>query len=143
MINGFLCFGANNYVSFANLNGLTIVNSYPENQGGKTTFSIDSFKFLLYGKTTRTDKNEEVFNQHWDNNDLIVRGMVTLNDKDIIIEIVSNIHSRMGFRPARTYLLKPKSIPQTHNGKIQYPKLKDDFLDQSLADQEKILYPEY
>jgi len=35
MLNGFLCFGANNFVSFSNLNGLTIVNSYPENQGGK------------------------------------------------------------------------------------------------------------
>lgn len=86
MINGFLCFGANNFVSLSNLNGLTIVNSYPENQGGKTTFSIDSFKFLLYGKTTKTDKNEQIFNQYWDNDDLSVRGMVKLEDKEIIIE---------------------------------------------------------
>ena len=86
MLNGFLCFGENNYVSFANLNGLTIVNSYPENQGGKTTFSVDAFKFLLYGKTTKTDKNEQIFNQYWDNNELVVRGMLTLEDKDIIIE---------------------------------------------------------
>ena len=86
MINGFLCFGANNFVSFSNLNGLTIVNSYPENQGGKTTFSVDAFKFLLYGKTTKTDKNEQIFNQYWDNNELVVRGMITLEDRDIIIE---------------------------------------------------------
>lgn len=90
MINGFLCFGPNNFVSLSNLNGLTIVNSYPENQGGKTTFSIDAFKFLLYGKTTKTDKNEQVFNQFWDNDDLIVRGMVKLEDKEIIIERLMN-----------------------------------------------------
>lgn len=86
MMNGFLCFGPNNYVSFENLNGLTIVNSLPENQGGKTTFSIDAFKFLLYGKTSKTDKNEQVFNQYWDNNELIVRGMLDFEDKELIIE---------------------------------------------------------
>jgi len=88
MLNGFLCFGPNNFISFSNLNGLTIVNSYPENQGGKTTFSVDAFKFLLYGKTTKTDKNEQIFNQYWDNNELVVRGMLTLEDKEIIIERV-------------------------------------------------------
>jgi DNA repair exonuclease SbcCD ATPase subunit len=86
MINGFLCFGANNFVSLSNLKGLTIVNSYPENQGGKTTFSIDSFKFILYGKTTKTDKNEQIFNQFWDNDELVVRGMISLIDQEIIIE---------------------------------------------------------
>jgi hypothetical protein len=86
MLNGFLCFGEKNFVSLSNLNGLTIVNSYPENQGGKTTFSVDAFKFLLYGKTTKTDKNEQIFNQYWDNNELVVRGMVELEDKEIIIE---------------------------------------------------------
>lgn len=86
MINGFLCFGANNFVSFSNLNGLTIVNSYPENQGGKTTFSIDAIKFLYYGKTSKTDKNEQIFNQYWDNDELVVRGMTTLGDRDVIIE---------------------------------------------------------
>ncbi len=90
MINGFLCFGANNFVSLSNLKGLTIVNSYPENQGGKTTFSIDSFKFLLYGKTTKTDKNEQIFNQYWENDDLSVRGMIKLEDKEIIIERLMN-----------------------------------------------------
>lgn len=90
MINGFLCFGASNFVSLSNLNGLTIVNSYPENQGGKTTFSIDAFKFILYGKTTKTDKNEQIFNQYWDNDDLIVRAMIKLEDREIIIERLMN-----------------------------------------------------
>jgi DNA repair exonuclease SbcCD ATPase subunit len=94
MINGFLCFGPNNYVSLSNLHGLTIINSLPENQGGKTTFSIDAVKYLLYGKTTKTDKNEQIFNQYWDNNELIVRGMVTIGDKDIIIERIMTRKSK-------------------------------------------------
>jgi hypothetical protein len=62
-----------------------------------TTFSIDSFKFLLYGKTTKTDKNEQIFNQYWDNDDLSVRGMIKLEDKEIIIErLMSRKKKRTG-----------------------------------------------
>ncbi len=35
MIDNFLSFGEQNYVPFSRLNGLTIVNSIPANQGGK------------------------------------------------------------------------------------------------------------
>ena len=35
MIDNFLSFGANNYIPFSNMNGLTIVNSSPSNAGGK------------------------------------------------------------------------------------------------------------
>ena len=34
-IDNFLCFGEKNFISFGKLNGLNIVNSIPENQGGK------------------------------------------------------------------------------------------------------------
>jgi hypothetical protein len=46
-------FGENNYLPFSKLKGLTIVNSIPENQGGKTTLTIDAIKFLLHGNTTK------------------------------------------------------------------------------------------
>jgi hypothetical protein len=49
MLNNFLSFGEDNYLSFSKLRGLTIVNSIPANQGGKTTLSIDSIKLLLHG----------------------------------------------------------------------------------------------
>ena len=62
--------------------------------------------------------------------------------QELVIEIVSNIHQRMGFRPARVYLLKPNSIPQTHNGKIQHLKLKASYLDGNLAQGRRILYPQ-
>ena len=85
-INNFLSYGEGNYVNFKKLNGLTVINSIPSNQGGKTTFSVDATKFLLFGKTTKTDTNSEIFNTYTDKNELIVRGMINYDGKDIIIE---------------------------------------------------------
>jgi DNA repair exonuclease SbcCD ATPase subunit len=86
-INNFLSFGENNFFPTSQFKGLTVVNSIPENQGGKTTLTVDAIKYLLFGKTTKTDKNEEVFNLHSENNELTVRGMVEIDgDDEIIIE---------------------------------------------------------
>jgi DNA repair exonuclease SbcCD ATPase subunit len=85
-INNFLCFGENNHVNFSSFNGLNVVTSQPVNQGGKTSFSVDALKFLLFGVTTKTDKNEEIFNQYSDGTKLVVRGMVEYDGKEVIIE---------------------------------------------------------
>ena len=85
-INNFLCFGNNNHINFGNLKGLNVVNSIPENTGGKTTFNVDTFKFLLFGNTTKTVKNEEIFNQFSDCNEVLVKGVFNFNPDDIIIE---------------------------------------------------------
>jgi DNA repair exonuclease SbcCD ATPase subunit len=86
-INNFLSFGENNFFPTSQFKGLTVVNSIPENQGGKTTLTVDTIKYLLFGKTTKTDKNEEVFNLHSENNELTVRGMIEIDgDDEIIIE---------------------------------------------------------
>lgn len=85
-IDNFLCFGDENFVSFGKLGGLNIVNSIPENQGGKTTFSVDAIKFLLYGKTTKTDKNAQIFNTYRDKNSLTVRGLLEIEGEEIILE---------------------------------------------------------
>jgi DNA repair exonuclease SbcCD ATPase subunit len=73
-------------VKLENLNGLVVVNSEPKNQGGKTTFSVDVIKFLIFGNTTKTDKNEQIFNQYSDNNEVIVKGMIELDGEEIVIE---------------------------------------------------------
>lgn len=86
MVDNFLSFGEENYVPFSKLKGLTIVNSIPANQGGKTTLTIDAIKFLLHGSTTKTDKNEEVFNTFSDKNELVVRGMIDIEGEETIIE---------------------------------------------------------
>lgn len=85
-INNFLCFGEDNNINFDRLGGLNLVNSEPPNQGGKTTFNIDAIKFLLFGKTTKTEKNEEIFNTFTDKNSLSVKGGITFGGKHIIIE---------------------------------------------------------
>ena len=86
MIDNFLSFGENNYVPFSKLKGLTVVNSIPANQGGKTTLTIDAIKFLLHGTTTKTDKNEEIFNTFSGKNELVVRGMIEIENEETIIE---------------------------------------------------------
>lgn len=51
-----------------------------------TTLTIDAIKFLLHGTTTKTDKNEEVFNDFSGKNELVVRGMIDIEGDEIIIE---------------------------------------------------------
>ncbi|MEM7342858.1 MAG: AMP-binding protein [Chloroflexota bacterium] len=58
-----------------------------------------------------------------------------------LIEIVQRIHDQLGFRPGRVYLVKPKTIPLTHNGKLQRGLLKERFLSGQLADEGLIVYP--
>lgn len=86
MINNFLSFGEENYVPFSSLKGLTVVNSVPVNQGGKTNLTIDAIKFLLHGNTTKTETNEQIFNSFSDKNELIVRGMIDIEGDEFIIE---------------------------------------------------------
>jgi len=51
-----------------------------------TSFSIDAPLFLFFGKTTKTDKNEEIFNQYSESDTLLVRGMIEIDDEELIIE---------------------------------------------------------
>lgn len=61
----------------------------------------------------------------------------------LTIKLVSEIYQQAGFRPARTFLLKPKSIPLTHNGKIKHQMLKTAYVEATLRESGAILYPEY
>ncbi len=62
---------------------------------------------------------------------------------EMALQMVTDFHAHMGFRPARVYLLKRRGIPLTHNGKIQHVRLREIYLDGSLQAQGAILYPEY
>ena len=62
---------------------------------------------------------------------------------DMVIDVVSAVHGRLGMRPGRVYLLKPRSIPMSANGKLQHAKLRNSYLDGSLRDSGKILHPPY
>lgn len=59
------------------------------------------------------------------------------------MDVVGAIQERMGFRPARVYLLQPRSLPLTHNGKIQHQQLKQQYLEGALRQAGVILFPDY
>ena len=46
-------------------------------------------------------------------------------------------------RPGRVYLVEPRSIPMTANGKLKHAALQASYLDGSLRAEGKILHPEY
>jgi hypothetical protein len=81
-VDNFLAFGDDNYFPINKFNGLVTVTSVPQNTGGKTTMIIDAFKFLLYGITSRTSKNEEVFNRYREKDTLEVRGLMCIDGYD-------------------------------------------------------------
>jgi len=62
---------------------------------------------------------------------------------DMVIDVVSAVHGRLGMRPGRVYLLEPRSIPMTANGKLKHAALRTSYLDGSLRAAGKILFPEY
>jgi DNA repair exonuclease SbcCD ATPase subunit len=85
-LDNFLSFGNGNNVDYQNLLGLTVVNSLPENQGGKTIFTIDALLFLFFGKTTKTDVTSEIFNTFTDENNVVVGGQIDIDGEEYIIE---------------------------------------------------------
>ncbi len=62
---------------------------------------------------------------------------------ELTLQIVNTIHDRLGIRPARVYLVKPRTIPKTYNGKIQHVQLRELYLSGALREQGLILYPDY
>ena len=51
--DNFQSYGSGNCFDFSNLHGLVLLNGEPANQSGKTTFAVDLFHFLLFGKTSK------------------------------------------------------------------------------------------
>lgn len=86
LINNFLCFGEGNEADFSKLIGFNIVSSTPANQGGKSTFIVDAIKFLLFGKTTKTEKNEEIFNTFSDKDTVTLKGYLTIDGDNFVLE---------------------------------------------------------
>jgi DNA repair exonuclease SbcCD ATPase subunit len=123
MIDNFLSFGDQNYIPFNKLKGLTVVNSVPANQGGKTTFTIDAIKFLLHGTTTKTNTNEQIFNTYSVKNELIVRGMIDIEGEETIIE-------RKMRRSAK------KGGGWTVTNKVNYYKILPDGEEEELNDED-------
>ena len=84
--SNFLSFGDNNTIDFTGLDGITVIESTPKNFGGKSTSSVDLLMFLFFNTTTKTKTNGEIFNRFTDKNDVSVRGEITIDGDDYVIE---------------------------------------------------------
>ena len=84
--SNFLSFGDNNTIDFTSLDGITVIESTPKNFGGKSTSSVDLLMFLFFNTTTKTKTNGEIFNRFTDKNEVSVRGEISIDGDDYVIE---------------------------------------------------------
>jgi acyl-CoA synthetase (AMP-forming)/AMP-acid ligase II len=61
---------------------------------------------------------------------------------EMVTELVSRIHEHLGMRPGRVFLLLPRAIPLTPNGKIRHAALREEYLDGGLRERGAVLFPE-
>lgn len=83
--SNFLSFGENQVLDFEKLNGITIVESIPQNTGGKTTLTIDLLLFLFFNTTTKSSKAEDVFNKFTNKDKVSVVGEILIDGEEYII----------------------------------------------------------
>lgn len=84
--SNFLSYGQNNVIDFTDLPGITVVESTPKNFGGKSTATVDLLMYLFFNETTKTKTNIEIFNRFTDVDTVHVKGYVTIDGDDYIIE---------------------------------------------------------
>ena len=85
--DNFLSYGENNFFDFTNLGKMVLLSSEPANQGGKTTFCIDLFRFLLFGTTTKYKTQNKFFNKHINSaTNVVVEGCINIDGCDYIIK---------------------------------------------------------
>lgn len=106
--------------------------------------SVDSLSFVRFSAAVGVERD------NWEGEQVYVFAEVRAGDSTprseltgMAIEIVRKFESRLGFRPGRVYLLKPRSIPRTPNGKIMHSRLKKHYRDGGLRRDDAILFPEY
>ena len=91
--SNFLSYGENQKVDFEKTGGLTVIESDPQNFGGKTVLSVDLLLFLFFNETTKTSKAEEIFNRFIDNDKVTVKGEIVIDGEEYII--VRNIERKL------------------------------------------------
>lgn len=122
-IDNLLSFGDDNVINYSDLNGISVVVSDPPNQGGKSTFSVDALKFLFFGETTKTDKNEDIFNSFRESNTVRVKGLIEIDGDDFVIERVIN--------------RKPKKVGGwSVSSSVEYKKILPDGTEEDLKGEQ-------
>lgn len=115
--SNFLSYGENQVVDFTKLNGIVAVESSPQNFGGKTVLSVDLLMFLFFNTTTKTTKAEEIFNRFTDKDKVTVKGEISIDGEDYLIErTIERKKSKSGDWNVKTNLDFFKILP---NGELQ------------------------
>jgi len=84
--DNFLSYGKGNYFDFTPLKGIVLLNSYPENQSGKTTFAVELVRFALFGKSNKVPTLESAFNRYLpEETTVMVEAGIEIDGKDYVI----------------------------------------------------------
>jgi DNA repair exonuclease SbcCD ATPase subunit len=140
--SNFLSYGDNQVLDFTKCNGLTVIKSTPENFGGKTVISTDLLLFLFFNTTTKTSKVEDVFNKFTEKDYVRVKGEITIDGEDYVIERnLERKKSKSGDYNIKTYLEFFKKLP---NGELQnftgeQRKETENFIKNSIGEQNDFL----
>lgn len=122
--DNFLSYADNNILNYENLRGLTVVNSIPQNQGGKSILTVDLLLFLFFNTTSKTSKVAEIFNLYTDKDYVKVKGDVVIDDNEYIIE-------RNLFRKSR------KNGDYTYTQELNFYKVLPDGSLESLQEEKR------
>lgn len=122
--SNFLSFGENNVINFTDLDGITVIESTPRNFGGKSTSTVDLLMFLFFNSTTKTKTNAEIFNKFTDVDDVKVKGYVTIDGEDYVIE--RNITRK-----------KSKSGEYTVKNELEFYKISEDGTVNNLSGEQR------
>jgi DNA repair exonuclease SbcCD ATPase subunit len=122
--SNFLSFGDNNVIDFTNLDGISVIESTPKNFGGKSTSTVDLLMFLFFNATTKTKTNAEIFNRFTDKNDVTVRGEISIDGDDYVIE-------------RKTSRKMSKSGEYTVKNELEFYKKKEDGTIENLSGEQR------
>lgn len=122
--SNFLSFGDDNTIDFNELDGITVIESTPKNFGGKSTSSVDLLLFLFFNSTTKTKVIGEVFNKFTDKDEVVVRGEITIDNEDYVIE-------------RKVLRKKTKSNDYNIINKLEFFKKKEDGTIENLSGEQR------
>ncbi len=122
--SNFLSFGDNNAIDFTDLSGITVVESTPKNFGGKSTSTVDLLMFLFFNTTTKTKINSEIFNRFTNDDEVNVRGEITIDGDDYVIE-------------RKVIRKKGKTGDYTVTNKLEFYKRKEDGTVENLSGEQR------
>lgn len=122
--SNFLSFGENNVIDYTELDGITVIESTPKNFGGKSTSSVDLLMFLFFNSTTKTKTAIEIFNKFTDKDEVSVRGEITIDGDDYVIE-------------RKLSRKKTKSNDFNVTNKLEFYKRKEDGTIENLTGEQR------